>query len=342
MKKEYKKKALIFALLILCFAGAAALFISMENNGLKNKESYHLASESKNAVEVNNVIYFGGEKYVPNHRVSTFLIFGVDSDGEYTGSGAYNNTDQADFLLLVVFDNKNKTYRLIHLNRDTIAPVDILGLDGRVVSTNDMQLALSHTYGDGMEKSCENTVKAVSSLLYGVKIDNYLLMTMDALVYLNDYIGGVSVQIPEDYSYVKAEDGSMLDERLAAGETVLFDGELALKFVRSRGSMADSTNIARMERQKLYMNSLIASLAESNLSDSKLLDAYDGISPYIVTDSSSSDFSSMYSNISSYSCEGIISPEGESIAGENFMEFYADDEKLRELVIDLFYVKVEY
>ena len=38
-----------------------------------------------------------------------------------------------------------------------------------------------------------------------------------------------------------------------------------------------------------------------------------------------------------YQFTGVITPEGQSTVGKEYYEFYADEQKLDELVIDLFY-----
>ena len=38
-----------------------------------------------------------------------------------------------------------------------------------------------------------------------------------------------------------------------------------------------------------------------------------------------------------YTFTGINTVEGEALKGEEFMEFYADEELLKQLVLDLFY-----
>ena len=50
-----------------------------------------------------------------------------------------------------------------------------------------------------MESSCENTVDAVSDMLYGIKIDGYIAMNIDAIKVINHLAGGVPVTIEDDF-----------------------------------------------------------------------------------------------------------------------------------------------
>ena len=158
-------------------------------------------------------------------------------------------------------------------------------------------------------------------------------MTIDALPIINDYLGGVTVTVPQDLTAV--------DPALKLGAEVTLMGKQVELFVRSRSGLEDSSNFARMERQKTYLNALIRTFAEKDLSDEELLRAYDKTAPYILSDLSAATLSDMLKNLPAYRLSRIVSPEGEARVGREYMEFYADDEALKELVIDVFYTPAE-
>ena len=70
-----------------------------------------------------------------------------------------------------------------------------------------------------------------------------------------------------------------------------------------------------------------------------VLDVYEQISPYIVSDCSANTLSNLVSRFSSYTMGEIVSPKGENVMGEEFMEFYVDEDALNELVLKLFYTE---
>lgn len=72
-------------------------------------------------------------------------------------------------------------------------------------------------------------------------------------------------------------------------------------------------------------------------SDSFVVKAYDAVSPYIVTDCSAAVLTNMMQDYASYDLVESVSPEGENVLGEQFYEFYVDEEKLDDLVLRLFY-----
>lgn len=74
--------------------------------------------------------------------------------------------------------------------------------------------------------------------------------------------------------------------------------------------------------------------------NSFVMEAYSSLAGSMVTDCTVEQMSNYGDRFSGYTLSQIIAPEGEAVAGEKFMEFYADEEALRELVLSVFYVPV--
>ena len=130
-----------------------------------------------------------------------------------------------------------------------MASIRTYDIMGDYAGTNIAQISLSHTYGDGGESSCEDTVYAVSNLLFGIDVDNYISITTDVVPILNDLVGGVDAPIEDDFSGV--------DDTLVMGRTVHLQGQHALVFIRARRDMVDDdSNEARMRRQHTYLYAL--------------------------------------------------------------------------------------
>lgn len=280
--------------------------------------------------------YINGKWYAPRDDIETVLLLGLDKFEESipAESSDYINNRQADFLLLLLIDRDDQTYTALHLNRDTMAEIRRLGLDGKPAGTKLAQLTLAHTYGSGGTDSCENTVTAVSSFLYGAPIDHYISLTMDAVAEVNDLCGGVTVSVLDDFSSV---DGSLVQ-----GAEITLSGTQALTYVRARSGLEDSSNVRRMERQRQYLHALHEQV-EKKLAESEdfLVSAILEISPYLVSDCSIYQLADLGSNVMEYRDEGIRTIEGEAVKGERFMEFHADDAALRDLVLELFYTEAE-
>ena len=324
MKRQKKLAVGLVSLLILVFV---VIF-----SGLQILESTVLAPEQPaDATVATKTITRKGVDYFPRQDITVFLILGIDEFGPVKDSKSYNNEGESDVVLLAIFDETAKTYNVLALNRDTMMDVPVLGLGGKFAGTYFEQLALAHTYGSGLQDSCENTKKAVSDFLNGIRIDYYLAMNMDAIGILNDAVGGVQVNVTDDFSLV--------DPTIQKGQMVL-KGEQALHFVRLRKDVGIQLNIARMERQRAYMEAFVDALNNQvNQSASFVFDTYDKISPYLVSDCSVNTLSTLVNRFSEYELKEIVSPEGENRQGKAFMEFYVDEEKLDDLVIRLFYRK---
>lgn len=311
---------------------AALLLLSGVLLGLHIWESGHSQYSGDNTLKVEPLKSFEGETYRLKERVETLLLLGLDAyEGGDTDS--FTNDKQADFLLLLVMDNATGVCKAIHINRDTMAPMDVLGVAGDRIATKEGQIALSHTYGNGREVSCRNVANSVSRLL-GVEIGHYLSVTMDAVPVFNDLVGGVEVEVLDDLTSV--------DPALEQGATVTLSGTQALTYVRSRYGLEDPTNIDRMQRQKQYLEALYERARQCMAADEDFVSqAALTMTDYLVSDCSGNKLETMLSRFAENRLETIYSPEGRSVAGEQFMEFYPDAASLERIVIDCFYEKEE-
>lgn len=291
------------------------------------------AVEADAPVDGREITYYNGTAYAKKEGLETVLLLGVDKFEEETPEG-YLNNQQADFLLLLVMDKENETCTPIQLNRDTMTQIQILGVTGEPAGTFTGQLALAHTYGSGEEDSCENTVLAVENLLYGVGIDHYVSLTMDGVALLNDLVGGVTVEVLDDFSGI--------DDSLVQGETVTLKGQQALTYVRSRGGLEDSSNLHRMERQRQYLAALQQQLkAAVQQEDGFTLDALLQLNEYMVSDCTVDQLSDLGDSLATYQVGDILTTPGDAREGEEFMEFTVDEDALQQLVMDVFYEPVE-
>ena len=320
----------VLLVLVLLYVGLTRLERSLD----AVPEGAGLALTRAEEPEESEVLYYNGRKYLRRERQITLLILGID-DEEVTESLASRNTSQADFLTLAVFDPSEERCTLLQLNRDTMTDVPVPDGRGGVARLEWEQLALAHTYGNGLERSCEVTVDAVSRLLYNVEIDNYFALTMDAIPILNELVGGVTVTVEDDFTGV--------DETLARGKTVRLDAGNVESFVRARSSMReDATNLNRMKRQREYLSGLFEALRASLREDEDFVPhAFTALSDSLVSDCTLTELSLYAERFSVYELSEIVTPEGEAVKGEKYMEFYVDEKALQELVLRIFYRPVD-
>lgn len=325
MKKRSRKKLYlnIAVALLLVFLLASAFLV------LKIWEQHQGKYPEFNPED--HVFVYDGKEFLPKDNIETFLILGLDKyEQDISDLDSYKNDRQADFLLLFVFDNDAKTVSAIHVNRDTMATISVLGVAGNAIDSVTKQIALAHTYGNGREVSCRNTADAVSNLLLGAKVNHYLSLTMDSVAVFNDLVGGVEVTVLDDFTGI--------DDTLIKGEKVTLMGEQALHYVRTRYGMEDSTNSTRMARQQQYVNALYEKFLQSVESDDKfLVDASLKMSEFIVSDRSVTQMQDLANKFKEYEYTGICQIDGESKMGEKFIEFYPDSTSVQKIVSELFY-----
>ena len=274
-------------------------------------------------------IWRGDISYYPKQDIHVFLVMGIDRSGPVTDSESHRNSGAADVVMLFVFDETKKEYKIVTLNRDSMVEMPILGLGGKHAGSTVAQLALSHAYGDGLEESCENTKTTVSDLLYGLQIDYYMAMNMDVVSILTDAVGGVKVNVKDDFSQI--------DSTIQMGEMIL-NGDQAYKFVRTRRNVADQLNLSRMDRQVEYMEGFIEAF-KTNIGKNinKALNTYRDVSQYIVTDCSESIMAELLDRFYDYELVEVLSLPGENVRGEEYMEYHIDEEKLDALILDMLY-----
>ena len=326
-----KKKILAVA---LCAAALAVLVLGAVAFARREDEkSIADAGVAVNAPEKQVALEYQGTQYPLKQKLEAVLLIGTDSQEAYTqedkGFQDYYNYSQADFLMLLVLDHQEKTVEILQLNRDTMADVPWLDVLGNYGGTRFQQLCRAFNYGDGGRKSCKNTLDAVSRLLFDAPIHHYIQVPMSVIPLLNDLVGGVPVTIPVDMT---SEDPAFVK-----GATVVLKGSQAETFVRARMSLDDGTNLARMERQRIYMESFQRQAQAAFNSDSqfamKLVEKLEG---FLQSDLTAQQLSDLAESLDKYQVGPIGYAEGELVLGEQYYEFYADESSLWGLVLSAY------
>jgi len=323
MKISKRVKDIAFFCIILI------LVLVMLFSGLRILESTVLRTRVGEETFASKTIYRGDTAYFPRQDITTILVLGIDRYGVVEDSGTYQNPGAADMAMVVILDHVSEECRVLQLNRDTMVEMPVLGVGGRQAGTSYAQLALSHTYGSGLEDSCENVVRTVSDFLYGVDMDYYVAMNMDAIPILNDAVGGVQVLVTDDFSQV--------DPTIQKGTMTLM-GEQSINFVRTRKDVGDQLNLSRIQRQKDYVNGFVEAFTATREQDGEIIaDIYGDVEEYLVTNLSVNSLSGMIDRYSHYEIVEVVSPTGRNVLGEEFYEFYPDEEALDSLILRLFY-----
>lgn len=307
--------------------------------------------------------------------VTTMLLIGYDHKdyGELDlVPEDYIRGGQSDFLLLLVFDHENKEIRQLQFNRDTLTDVRYYSKEGAYRGLRQLQLCLSHAYGDTQELNNKNAIWAVENLLGisgdndGAQVDCYLSMDISGIARLNDLMGGVTVPIEHDYSYY--------DSTMVKGTTMTLKGEQAEIYCRYRYYIGDSSNLCRMQRQRVYMKEAAQQLKSKVAADvnfatellngmgiifdtSKDLDAGFGFTTtdksgtpvtdtpthYLMTNKSMNAIVNLLSQVMDYDIRDVEVLPGDSAVNEKtgYMEHILEDDAGLKWALDALYTPVQ-
>lgn len=291
-------------------------------------------------------VLYDGKVYQRNEDLITILVMGIDKE-TYTevGGASWSEEEgselaggQADALFLFLLNPHNKQVDIVAINRNAMADIDVFDADGNYTGVFTKQIALQHGYGDGREESCERQVQAVSRLFHNIPIDSYVALSMDAIPELNDAVGGITVEVLDDIIYPE------YDMDLHQGDTVTLYGEKAYWYIRLRNEETFNSNELRLQRQKQYMTAFAAAAKRQASSDIRVaLNLFQLAQKYMVTDIGLSSFTYLATEALDYRFDvnNLYSLEGEALQGNQFEEFYVDDDALQDLIIRLFYEQVK-
>ncbi|WP_331270819.1 LCP family protein, partial [Richelia intracellularis] len=147
------------------------------------------------------------------------LVLGVESVRNNTGSSTKDFSAQSNTILLVRFNPRDKTVRVLSIPQDTMISIPDKGLT---------KVSLASVYGGVVLAA-----RVVSRTLNNAPIHRYIRISTSVLQKLIDQLGGVELFIPKTVNYKNLTEN--LNISLASGWQTL-NGKQALNFVRFRES----------------------------------------------------------------------------------------------------------
>lgn len=348
-RKIWMRILTVFLILVVGMFGVGGYLISSGKNKIEQKgrvsrpELKPVKTDSadiKTEILDENTLKYKGVKYRYNEEMINLLFIGVDTSGEVGNGEAENkgtgkDAGQADTIFLAAMDNKRKIVTLIPVNRDTMTEISIYDLYGQFTGKKTEQIALSYAFGDGAKKSAELTRDAVSHLFYGLPIHGYFALNTSAIPIVNDMVGGVYVSLLDDFTRV--------DQSYVQGTKVHLLGDFSETYVRSRMGVGEGTNESRMARQQQYILAFASQAIRAVKENITLpVSLYQEIIPYMVTDVAMDEFSYLASQAVSYRFNNdfIQSVPGETEESDLYMKYLVDEERMYELILEIFYEKV--
>src|SRR3989344_1205193 len=276
--KAFKVGRIIISLVIVLLLSAAVFGSSIissgedlaktfGNIGLWGQIKHLIGSEDKE---------LAGEK---DGRINILLlgIGGPDHDGPYL----------TDTIIIASFDPEKKKVALISIPRDLLVLIPDYGW---------RKVNHANAFGESSQPGQGGVLaKTVISQTFGLHIHYYVRLDFAGFVKIIDTLGGVTINVDnilDDEHYpVKGKENATTSERyehLYIEKGVhKFDGEFALKYVRSRQARGiEGSDFARSQRQQ----KVLLATKEKILSFGTLINPYrisklmDAVSAHLATD----------------------------------------------------------
>ena len=323
--KKSKKKLIIILSVVLgvILVAVSSFFITLKIGEMKlrkNLVANEKIEETDDSVD-DNAVYHNGKAYYYNENLINLLLIGVDRESDSTSKNG-----QADALYMVSVDTEVNKVKIMAISRNTLCQMNVYGSDGNPYGTENAQICLAYAYGSNNVNASENCAYAVSNLLFNIPINGYYTIYFDSLSKIVNMVGGVRVNVPAD-----ANDTQFANIK---GTSAVLDGAQAISFLRMR----NDSNAPRVERHKEFISSFINSAKSAVKKDLSLpVKIANKLGSESVTNIDISGMLYLATEALNWKTEFI------NVSGEYGMEndlevFTVDEEKLKDTVIDNFYI----
>ena len=352
LKRERRRRRVSVPLILLCVlallaGGGYGGYQYLKKSGRESLLEHTQAEgveitvpEDAELIDDGETVIYQGKTYKRNNDIVSILALGVDEKSASPEEHAIGESGQADTIFIAALDTYSGELTLINISRDSIVDVDQYSEDGVWVGTESMQVCLAYAYGDGGKTSCENTIKSVSRLMYGMPIDAYGSITVPAISVLNDALGGVEVTALDD---IGSRDGD-----IKKGQTVTLTGEQVRSYVISRDLYDETANNARMARQRQYLIAFVnKALSRIRSNPGTVFTLYDAVRSYMTTDLTPAKLTYLASLVMNgqFREQDIRTVPGEitvetGIDGEQHAAYHVNDKELYQIILDVYYTEV--
>lgn len=305
---------------------------AVSDSGTESEVSAQMSRNEEETQIQDDIISYSGKDYIYNKDIESILFMGIDKQGEVVLKDTPGTAGQADSIMLLVTDKADKSFRILQVSRESMVDVDVYDVSGEYYTSVEAQINMQYAYGNGEERSCWLMKNKVSELLFGLPIKGYVSMNISAIPILNDAVGKVTLTVPEDYTDI--------DPAFTKGAELTLSGEQAERYVRGRNVEVSGSNNQRMERQLQYIASFVQQASEKISGGGSLADQIlSKVDSYVVTDMTADELkeASQYT----YRAEENEIVPGKVVQGDEYDEYYVDDDALYASIIKMFYKEIE-
>ncbi|MEA3310544.1 MAG: LCP family protein [Chloroflexota bacterium] len=187
--------------------------------------------------------------WVSNDRV-TILVLGIDERQQESGPF------RTDTIMLVTLDPTTLQAGVLSIPRDLWVPIPGYAEDGNRINT-------AHFLGDLYDHPGGGPALAMETVQYnfGVPVDYYVRLNFQGFIKLVDLVGGVDIDVEQtlhDTAYPTSDYGIEV-LHIEAGPHH-FDGEMALKYARTRHGTGDFDRARRQQQVMVALLERVTSL----------------------------------------------------------------------------------
>ncbi len=325
---------ILLALLVVTIFGT--MFFLRKKENVAPQTSAVEAPDYDNADKWSEgVISHNGQNYRYNKNIRTYLFMGIDTDEPVHKAENGISGGQSDGLFLLVEDRDKGKLSIISIHRNTMTTVKMYDESGEYVGDGTLQICLQHGYGDGERTSCQRTMDCVSNLFFNIPIHGYISLNMGGIGLLNDAVDGVEVTVLQNL------DNESRNVHLIEGETKVLNGDEAYVYVRSRDTSEFDSASDRLKRQEQYLNGLLPQMQRKIKGVTSAASVYKKAEDYLYSNIDYVRMADEMAEMSYDASQDMHSVPGEAVMGDQFEEFRVDEEGLYQLILDVFYDKVD-
>ena len=114
------------------------------------------------------------------------------------------------------------------------------------------------------------------------------------------------------------------------GETITLNGQQAFEFVRTRKDVDDQTNLARMERQRVYLEAMKPQLMA--LSDTEIVQVMEEVNDYLVSNIGSQTVLDLAEKLKDYQELPELTIEGENTIEDGHWAYILNEDSLQRVI----------
>ncbi len=219
------------------------------------------------------VFSFGKSLKTDNFGHTNIVLAGIGGEGHDGG-------DLTDTLMMASIDHENKTITMLSIPRDLYVKSGQLKSGERINEIYSIAKNRFKSSELGMEE-----LKNVTAALTGIRIDYFIRIDFKSFKKLVDSIGGVNIMVEKDIydPYYPLKETVQYEPFAIKAGLQHMDGEIALKYARSRKTTSD---FDRAHRQQQLLTAIKEKALSLNLltNPSKIQEIYAAVNAGIETD----------------------------------------------------------